>query len=104
MNSEEIRKQLDEERLATAIDRYMENNKTVLLDIPLLKGTLKKAALSMLIDRDGYFKRKVIESFIDRSMVLNIVKQKIREYDIGSLEKLVKNASGPELNFIICVF
>ena len=101
VNSEEIRKQLDEERLATAIDRYLENNKTVLLDIPLLKGTLKKVALAMLIDRDGYFKRKVIESFIDRGMVLNIVKQKIREYDIGSLEKLVKNASGPELNFII---
>jgi len=101
VNSEEIRKQLDEEKLAAAIDRYLENNKTVVLDIPILKGTLKKVALNLLIDRDGYFKRKLIESFIDRGMVLNIVKQKIKDYDIGSLEKLVKNASGPELNFII---
>ena len=101
VNSEEIRKQLDEKKLAAAIDRYLENNKTLVLDIPILKGTLKKLALSMLIDRDGYFKRKVIESFIDRGMVLNIVQQKIKEYDIGSLEKLIKNASGPEMNFII---
>jgi uncharacterized membrane protein YheB (UPF0754 family) len=101
VNSEEIRKQLDEERLAAAIDRYLANNKTLLLDIPVLKVTLKKVALNMLIDRDGYFKRSVIESFIDRGMVLNIVKQKIREFDIGSLEKLAKHASGPELNFII---
>ena len=101
VNSEEIRKQLDKKKLAAAIDRYLENNKIVVLDIPILKGTLKKAALSMLIDRDGYFKRKVIESFIDRGMVLNIVQQKIKDYDIGSLEKLIKTASGPEINFII---
>ena len=101
VNSDEIRKQLDEEKLATAIERYLERNKTLVLDIPVLKGTLKKVALSMLIDKDGYFKKNVIESFIDRGMVLNIVKQKIREYDIGALEKLVKTASGPELNFII---
>jgi uncharacterized membrane protein YheB (UPF0754 family) len=101
VNSEEIRKQLDEESLGKAIDRYFENNKTLLLDIPILKGTLKKVALNMLIDHDGYFKRTVIESFIDRGMVLNIVKQKIREFDVGSLEKLAKNASGPELKFII---
>jgi uncharacterized membrane protein YheB (UPF0754 family) len=101
VNSEEIRKQLDEEKLAAAIDRYIENNRTGVLDIPVLKGTLKKVALTMLIDRDGYFKRKVLESFIDRGMVLNIVQQKINEFDIGALEKLVKNASGPEINFII---
>ncbi len=101
VNSEEIRKQLDEVKLSAAIDTYIEKNGNLILDIPILKGTLKRFALSILIDGDGYFKRKVLESVIDGGMVSNIVQQKINEFDVSVLEKLVKNASGPEINFIM---
>jgi uncharacterized membrane protein YheB (UPF0754 family) len=101
VNSEEIRKQLDRAKISRAIDSYIEKNANGLLDIPILKPSLKKVILLMLIDRDGYIKRKILESFIDRSMISEIVKQKINEFDISAIEALVKNASGPELNFII---
>jgi uncharacterized membrane protein YheB (UPF0754 family) len=101
VNSEEIRKQLDREKLGRAIEGFLEKNGSNLMDIPILKGTLKKIILAMLIDRDGYFKRKILETFIDRAMVSNIVEQKIKEFDVGALESLVKNASGPEINFIM---
>ena len=101
VNSEEIRKQLNRERLSKAIEGYLEKNGNSLFDIPVLKSTLKHIFLTVLIDRDGYFKRKILESFIDRAMVSTIVEQKINEFDIGALETLVKNASGPEINFII---
>ena len=101
VNSEEIRKQLDREKLGRAIEGFLEKNGSSLLDVPILRGTLKTIFLAMLTDRDGYFKRRILETFIDRAMVSNIVEQKIREFDIGALESLVKNASGPEINFII---
>jgi uncharacterized membrane protein YheB (UPF0754 family) len=101
VNSEEIRKQLDREKLVKAVDSYIEKNGKTLLDIPILKESLKKLLVAMLIDRDGYFRRRILETFIDKGMVSSIVKQKINEFDISTLESLAKNASGPEINFII---
>jgi uncharacterized membrane protein YheB (UPF0754 family) len=66
-----------------------------------MKGTIKKIIASLLIDRDGYLKRRVIESFIDEGTVSGIVEQKINSFDISLIEKLTKKASGPEINFII---
>ena len=84
-----------------AIERFIEKNKNIFWDIPLLKKTIVKILSSLLIDKDGYFNRRVIESFIDEGMVSGIVKQKINEFDVTALESLMKKASGPEINFII---
>jgi uncharacterized membrane protein YheB (UPF0754 family) len=101
VNSEEIRKQLDREKLELVIDRYLEKNGKLLLELPILKEPFKRVLIAMLVDRDGYFRRRILETFIDRGMVSNIVQQKINEFDISALESLVRNASGPEINFIM---
>jgi uncharacterized membrane protein YheB (UPF0754 family) len=54
-----------------------------------------------LLDKDGYFNRALIESFIDERMVSGIVEQKINEFDLAELEDLAYTASGPELRFIV---
>lgn len=101
VNSEEIRKQIDKDKLHEAIEKFIEKNKNKLWELPLLKGVIKNIIVSLLIDKDGYFNKRVIESFIDEGMVSEIVEQKINEFDISVLESLIKKASGPELNFII---
>ena len=101
VNSEEIRKQIDKDKLHEAIEKFIEKNKNKLWEFPLLKGVIKNIIVSLLIDKDGYFNKRVIESFIDEGMVAEIVEQKINEFDISTLESLIKKASGPELNFII---
>ena len=101
VNSEEIRKQIDKDKLHEAIEKFIEKNKYKLWELPLLKGVIKNIIVSLLIDKDGYFNKRVIESFIDEGMVSEIVEQKINEFDISALESLIKKASGPELNFII---
>jgi len=101
VNSEEIRKQIDKDKLHEAIEKFIEKNKNKLWEFPLLKGVIKNIIVSLLIDKDGYFNKRVIESFIDEGMVAEIVEQKINEFDISALESLIKKASGPELNFTI---
>ena len=106
VNSEEIRMRIDRDRLLAAIDRFLEKNDGKVLGIPLaslsfMRGTLKQIIVSLVIDKDGYFSRRIIESVIDEGMVSGIVEEKINSFDTGVLEKLVKKASGPELNFII---
>jgi uncharacterized membrane protein YheB (UPF0754 family) len=106
VNSESIRTKINTEKLLGAIDRFLEKNDQKLFGIPVssmafMKGTIKKIIAALLIDRDGYLKKRVIESFIDEGTVSEIVEQKINSFDIGIIEKLVKKASGPELNFII---
>ena len=106
VNSEAIRTRIDRDKLMAAIDRFLDQNGQRVLGIPLgglsfMRGTLKNIIASLLIDRDGYFNRKIIESFIDEGMVSGIVEQRINSFDVGVLEKLIKKASGPEINFII---
>jgi uncharacterized membrane protein YheB (UPF0754 family) len=106
VNSESIRTKINRDRLLGAIDRFLDKNEQKLFGIPVssvafMKGTIKKIIASLLIDRDGYLKRRVIESFIDEGTVSGIVEQKINSFDISIIEKLIKKASGPEINFII---
>ena len=101
VNREAIRLKIDTHRLDEGIDRFLHKGKNPLWDIPLLKKIVKKIILSNLLDKDGYFNRAIIESFIDEQMVSGIVEQKINEFDLAELEKLAYTASGPELRFIV---
>lgn len=106
VNSEAIRTRIDKEKLLAAIDQFLDKNKQKMFGIPLsslsfMRGTVKAIIASLLIDRDGYFNRRIIESFIDEGMVSGIVEQKVNSFDVGVLERLIKKAGGPEINFII---
>jgi uncharacterized membrane protein YheB (UPF0754 family) len=101
VNSEELRKKIDSTKLNEAVDRFVEKHGYKFWDVPILKSVVKRILISILIDKDGYFSRRVIESIIDEGMVSEIVQQKINEFDVGGLESLMKKASGPEINFII---
>ena len=106
VNSEEIRTRIDKKKLLSAIDRFLEKNDGKVLGLPVtnlsfMRQTMKQIIVSLLIDKDGYFSRRIIESVIDEGMVSEIVEQKINSFDTDLLERLVKKASGPEINFII---
>ena len=101
VNSNDIRKELNRDSLEKAVDNYLNKNKSPLWDIPVMRKVAKNIIVTFLIDNDGYFNKKIIESIIHNEMVSNIVRNKIEEFDISQLESIVKKASGPELNFII---
>jgi|GEM_PF-710996 len=101
VNSEEIRKQIDKERLHRAIDTFIKKHRNTLWEIPIIKKIVKNIIVTILLDRDGYFKRNIIESIIDQSMVSGIVRQKINDFDVAAIEELFRKASGPEFQFII---
>jgi len=101
VNSEDIRKELDRETLEKSVDNYLNKNKSPLWDIPVMRKVAKSIIVTFLIDNDGYFNKKIIESIIHNEMVSNIVEKKIEEFDISQLENIVKKASGHEINFII---
>jgi len=101
VNSEEIRKQINREKLKQAIDRFLDNYNNPVLKVPALRTMVKTIIVSMLTDKDGYFSKRIIESIIHQNMVSEIVEKKINEFDVNELELLVKKASNRELNFII---
>jgi len=79
VNSEAIRRRIDRRRLDESIDRFLSKSGSRLWDVPLMKRGVKKVILSVLLDKDGFFNKNVIESFIDEGMVSGIVEQKIAE-------------------------
>lgn len=101
VNREAIRLKIDTRRLDQGIDSFLRGQKNVLWDIPFLKTIVKRIILSSLLDKDGYFNKAILESFIDEQMVSGIVEQKINEFDLAELERLAYTASGPELRFIV---
>ena len=58
------------------------------MNIPFLKKIVKKIIRLNLLDKDGYFNRALIESFIDERMVSGIVEQKINEFDLRNSRSL----------------
>jgi len=101
VNGEDIRNMIDREKLNRSIDSFLEKNRNRLWDLPFIKSTVKTIIISLLIDKDGYFNKGIIEAFIDENMVSDIVEKKINDFDVAILEQIVKKASGPEINFII---
>jgi len=101
INREDIRKSIDREALEGAVDGFLEKNSLRLLQIPFLRRAAKKLLLSILTDRDGYLNKSILESFINEKMLAGIVEQKINEFDLRTLEGIIRKASGPELRFIL---
>jgi uncharacterized membrane protein YheB (UPF0754 family) len=101
INSSELRRQVDREKLEKAVEKLLDTQRARLLDIPLVRVPLVKVISVLLIDKDGYFNRRIIESVMHEEMVSDIVRQKINEFDVNQLESLVKSASGPEFRFIM---
>lgn len=101
VNTNEIRKRMDREKLEKALEAFLEHHRGRMLDLPLIRIPLVKLLAGLLVDQDGYFNRKIAEAVIHQDAVSDIVKQKINEFDVSALEALVKQASGPEFRFII---
>lgn len=101
VNVEEIRKKIDRNKIEEALERYLNNIKYPIINIPGIKYTLKMIGITILVDRDGYIKRKIVKNILHDEMIADIVRKKITEFDLVTLERLIKRASGPELRFII---
>jgi uncharacterized membrane protein YheB (UPF0754 family) len=105
VNSEEIRKQINEKRVHRAVEQFLEkflkNNTGILIEIPFMKRIVRRIVSSLMLDHDGYLSRNIINSVVEPDMVSDIVKQKINEFDVTVIESLFRKASGPEINFII---
>jgi uncharacterized membrane protein YheB (UPF0754 family) len=101
VNTNEIRKRMDREKLEKAIEAFLEHHRGRMVDLPLIRVPLVKLLAGLLVDQDGYFNRKIAEAVIHQDTVSDIVKQKINEFDVSALETLVKQASGPEIRFIM---
>lgn len=101
LNVEEIRKKIDRDKIQDALEHYLSHLKYPLVNIPGIKHTLKVIGTAVLVDRDGYIKRKIVQNILRDEMITDIVRKKINEFDLITLENLIKRASGPELRFII---
>ncbi|RKZ23643.1 hypothetical protein DRQ18_00105 [bacterium] len=87
------------DKLKNAIKKFLEK---------MLPGTLRSFAgaiadivILFIVDENGNLSPELIESFVGKGEVKRMVEEKINAFDLDRLERLVYNASGRELNFII---
>lgn len=100
INGEAISGVISRKRLEEAVSRYIESSRFI-PNVALFTNTATKIIVSLLVDDEGRLNRRILESFIDDKIFSDVVEKKINEFDVTSLEAIVKKASGPEMNFIL---
>jgi uncharacterized membrane protein YheB (UPF0754 family) len=103
LNTQELKKVVDKEKVEKSIEKLVE--KTLYL-VPgagqkVLSKILRDLTYLYFFDKDGYIKDEMLELALSDADLENIIIEKILNYDIGELEKIIKKASGTEIRFIL---
>jgi len=103
LNTKEIKKVMDKDKARSSIDHLVDKTLTIVpkLGRKMFSKALREITYKYFFDDEGYVKEEILELALSDSDVKKIIVEKITNYDISELEKIIKNASGAEINFII---
>ncbi|HNZ26935.1 MAG TPA: DUF445 family protein [Spirochaetota bacterium] len=103
LNTNELKKVMDKDKARTGIDRLVEKTLAIVprLGRKIFSKALREIAYKFFFDDEGYVKKEILELALNDSDLEKIVVEKISNYDISELERIIKKASGAEINFII---
>lgn len=103
LNTNELKKVLDKTKVKESIFKLVDRSIRV---VPgpikkLISKTLREIVYKFFFDKEGYIKDEILELALSDADLENIVIEKIMNYDITELEKIIKQASSVEINFIL---
>lgn len=103
LNTSELKKVVDKSKVKESIKKLVD--KTLIL-VPnlgrrVLSKILRELTYLYFFDKDGYIKDEMLELVLSDTDLENIIIEKIKNYDVGELERIVRKASGTEIKFIM---
>jgi uncharacterized membrane protein YheB (UPF0754 family) len=103
LNTNEIKKVVDKKKVEDSIKKLVDRTLKYFPGFgkKLLSKVLRDMTYFYFFDKSGYIKDEMLELALSDADLENIVTEKIMNYDISELEKIIKQASGPEINFIL---
>jgi len=103
LNTEELKKLVDKERVKTSIEKLVDKslNKLPSFGRRILSKTLREITYFYFFDKDGLIKDEFIELALNDSELEKIIEDKIMNYQLEEIENIIKKASGPEISFIM---
>jgi len=103
LNTAELKKVVDKDKVRDSISKLVD--KTIILLPKTLKKMLSKILRELtyfyFFDKNGYMKDEIIELAVSDSDLEKIVIDKIMDYDISEIERIIKKASSTEISFIL---
>ncbi|HPO49407.1 MAG TPA: DUF445 family protein [Spirochaetota bacterium] len=103
LNTEEIKKLVDKEKVKKSIEVLVEKS---LSKIPkfgkkLMSKALREITYFYFFDKDGFVKDEFVKLALNDEELEKVIENKIMEYELDEIEKIIKHASGPEISFIL---
>lgn len=103
LNTQELKKIVDKQKVKESIEGLME---IFLAKFPrfakkLAAKLLREMTYLYFFDKDGFIKDEFISLAINDRELEKIVEDKIMNYELEEIEKIIKKASGPEITFIL---
>lgn len=103
LNTKEIRRLVDREKARRSIDRLVDRQLSLMprLARRVLSRGLRELTYRYVFDRDGYVKEEILELALNDADLEKIMVDKIAATDLSQLERIIRQASGPEIRFIL---
>ena len=104
LNTKELKKVMDKEKVKISIEKLVDNTLKTVPSIgrKMFSKALREITYKYFFDDDGFVKEEILELALSDADVEKIIIEKIMDYDISEIEKIIKKASGVEILFILC--
>lgn len=105
-NADDIQKLFDEEKIKNSIRKVVHKiNKVTLFksksDSIMTEALFLTVKLSLFEKDTPYLKKQIVEMMLHNDEIKDLIYEKIVSYDISELERIIKDVSNTEINFII---
>ncbi|OHD17865.1 MAG: hypothetical protein A2Y34_15290 [Spirochaetes bacterium GWC1_27_15] len=103
LNTEELKKIVDKEKVKNSVDQLIEKSLTALPNTgkKIISKGLREIIYLYFFDKDGFIKSDILQLALSDSDLEKIIEEKIMNYELQEIEEIVKKASGPEISFIL---
>ncbi|MBN1197033.1 MAG: DUF445 family protein [Candidatus Aminicenantes bacterium] len=103
LNTKEIRRLVDRNKARRSIDRLVDRQLSLMprLARRVLSRGLRELTYHYVFDGDGYVKEEILELALNDADLEKIMVDKITATDLSQLERIIRQASGPEIRFIL---
>jgi len=103
LNTAEIRRMVDRRKARRSIDRLVERQLSLVprLGRRLLARGLRELTYHYVFDDDGFVKEEILELAISDTDLEKTMVEKISATDLSQLERIIRQASAPEIRFIL---
>lgn len=103
LSTQELKKLIDKEKVKNGIDLLIDKslNKLPNFGKRIISKMFRETIYLFFFDKEGFVKDEFVKLAVNDAELEKVIEDKIMNYELDEIEKIIKKASGPEISFIL---